>query len=77
MKTFEKLSRAEMKNVLGGVAAPGGGTTCGIKINGTWYSVAGGMSEAKGDLGTTGSWNNGTVTGTVTNWCCSSCYWNS
>ncbi|MCO5945872.1 bacteriocin-like protein [Mucilaginibacter flavidus] len=28
MKKFEKLSRAEMKNVLGGVIDPGGGSRC-------------------------------------------------
>lgn len=75
MEKFSKLSRTEMKNVLGGYMAPP--ETCGVKINGTWYSVGGGRAEAEGDLGKTGSWNNGTATGTVTNWCCDSCYWNS
>ena len=69
------LTRTQLKNVMGGNPMV---TTkvCGIKISGQWYSVAGGRAEAEGALGTTGSWNNGTVTGTVTNWCCDSCSWN-
>lgn len=64
----EVLSRTQLKKVVGG--------SCGIKIDGTWYQVSGGRSEAEGSLGRSGTWNNGTVTGTVSNWCCDSCYWN-
>ncbi|WP_412467249.1 hypothetical protein [Pedobacter sp. KLB.chiD] len=64
----EVLTKAQMKKVVGG--------SCGVKINGNWYSVSGGRSEAEGSLGRSGTWNNGQVSGTVTNWCCDSCYWN-
>ncbi len=71
MNKMNLLSKAEMKKVTGGVVK-----LCGVKIDGTWYSVGGGRSEAEGLLGYTGSFNNGEIYGTVTNWCCDSCYWN-
>lgn len=64
----EVLTRAQMKKVTGG--------TCGVKIGGTWYTVAGGASTASSYLGQSGTINtsNGQpVNGIVTNWCCDSC----
>ncbi|QIL40273.1 hypothetical protein G7074_13990 [Pedobacter sp. HDW13] len=66
----EVLSRAQLKNVMGGTGS------CGVKVNGTWCTVSGGASTAEGMLGTTQTCNGGEISGTVTNWCCDSCYWN-
>ena len=43
MSKFEKLSRAEMKNVLGGVVDPGGGGGTGCSTSGctVYDSVSG------------------------------------
>lgn len=55
---------------------------CGVKVNGEWCYVTdtngsgGTRDEAVGYLGASGSCGGGDV-GTVTNWCCDSCPWNS
>jgi hypothetical protein len=69
MGNFHKLSRFEMKNVLGGVAAPPGGGTCAFSCNGFYgnqtYSKAAAMAQA--DLNVT----SGNCTSAT--WCCTHC----
>jgi hypothetical protein len=54
---------------------------CGVKVNGTWctvddYNGSGGTrDDAQAMVGTSQSCSDGS-SGTVTNWCCDSCYWN-
>ena len=66
MKKFEKLSRAEMKNVTGGVADPG---TCAYSCDGFYspqsFSKATAQAQADENV-TSGRCQSAT-------WCCSSC----
>jgi hypothetical protein len=64
MKKFEKLSRAEMKNVRGGVAAPGGNCCCS-HVSGDSGSFSCGMSQADAQKDAAG------MKGGL--WCCASC----
>lgn len=68
------LSRDAQKSI-------NGGGNCGVKVNGTWCMVSdfngngATIDDAQGMLGTSQACSDGT-SGTVTNWCCDSCYWN-
>ena len=64
MGNFQKLSRFEMKNVLGGVFGGGGGSQCGSPSDEGGCSTAACTAQSgdcKGSSGTCGSSNHGTA----------------
>jgi hypothetical protein len=80
------LSKAALKDLKGGYAPSG----CGIKVNGVWHPSGTGAAGTQAFLGQNvqgydpNNWSpdgftvypGGSYTGTVTNWCCDSCWWN-
>jgi hypothetical protein len=71
MKNFEKLSRAEMKNVLGGVAAPPTGGDC-CAHNASWsQSNCGYPSASQAEAAATSAAEQDPSQHWY--WCCASC----
>ena len=70
MKKFQSLgrslSKAEMKNVLGGVHG-----SCGVKISGEWRPI---NPDENGNTKSIAL--SYVANGWATNWCCDSCSWN-
>ena len=81
LKSLENLQGVKVLNKDAQKAINGGGN-CGVKVNGTWcmvsdYNGSGAtIDDAQALLGTSQSCTDGS-SGTVTNWCCDSCWWNA